>query len=100
MACRPSPAAGTSSTGLNHTSYVVEYTANPECMSHYTFSRVVRLNGSSQELTLAQLYERAQQDLSSPAVILEFSRDIIYQLVCPHCSEAETLLSSGWHGVL
>lgn len=77
--------------GLNHTSYVVEYTANPECMSHYTFSRVVRLNGSSQELTLAQLYERAQQDLSSPAVILEFSRDIIYQLVCPHCSEAETL---------
>ncbi len=77
--------------GLNHTSYVVEYTANPDCMSHYTFGRRVRLDERSQDLTLGRLHERAQQDLHSSMITLEFSRDIIHQLVCPHCSEVETL---------
>ena len=77
--------------GLNHTSYVVQYTANPECMSHYTFGRLIRLEERSQDLTLEQLRRRAQQDLCAQDVVLEFSRDIIHQLVCPHCSEAETM---------
>ena len=47
--------------GLNHTSYVVEYTANADCMSHYTFGRLTRLNERSCDLTLGQLRERARQ---------------------------------------
>jgi adenylyltransferase/sulfurtransferase len=49
--------------GLNHTSYRVEYTANPDCMSHYTLPRV----------------EECQ----------EFSRDIVHKLVCPKCGAEE-----------
>ena len=79
--------------GLNHTSYVVEYTANPDCMSHYTFGELVRLPERSNGLTLAELHERAQQDLQSSAATLEFSRDIIHQLVCPHCNDVETLFA-------
>lgn len=79
--------------GLNHTSYVVEYTANEDCMSHYTFERIVCLPESSHELTLEQLRRRAQQDLHSAAAVVEFSRDIIHQLVCPHCDAAETVFA-------
>ena len=51
--------------GLNHTSYVVAYTANADCMSHYTFGRVIRLKERSSDLTLEQLRERARRDLHS-----------------------------------
>src|SRR5580692_253098 len=77
--------------GLNHTSYVVEYTANADCMSHYTFGRVIRLKERSSDLTLEQLRERARQDLHSQDVTIEFSRDIIHQLVCPRCNAIEAL---------
>jgi hypothetical protein len=52
---------------------------------------VARLDERSNDLTLGRLHERAQQDLHSPMITVEFSRDIIHQLVCPHCSEVETL---------
>ncbi len=29
--------------GMNHSSYVVEYTENADCMSHYTLPRIVHL---------------------------------------------------------
>ena len=77
--------------GLNHTSYVVEYTSNPDCMSHYTFGRLIRLDERSGDLTLEQLCDRARHDLGSQDVTIEFSRDIIHQLVCPHCNAIESL---------
>lgn len=77
--------------GLNHSSYVVEYTANADCMSHYTFGRLIRLEERSGDLTLEQLRERARLDLHAEAVTVEFSRDIIHQLVCPHCNGVESL---------
>jgi molybdopterin/thiamine biosynthesis adenylyltransferase len=80
--------------GLNHTSYRVEYTENPDCMSHYTFSELVSLPCASPMTTLAQLLERARKDLESTAVILEFSRDIIHQLVCPGCGREEDVFSA------
>src|SRR5262249_35850123 len=75
--------------GLNHTSYRVEYTENPDCMSHYTFAEVVSLSEASRSLTLAQLLARAQSDLGSRDVVIEFSRDIVHKLVCPGCGEEE-----------
>ena len=77
--------------GVNHTSYVVEYTENPECLSHYTHENVVLLAERSAELTLEQLLQRARQDLGSREVTIEFSREVIHKLVCPRCGTAEEL---------
>jgi molybdopterin/thiamine biosynthesis adenylyltransferase len=75
--------------GLNHTSYVVEYTSNPDCMSHYTHERIVELPQRSSQLTLAQLLERGKQDLAADGATIEFSRDIIHKLVCSQCGAEE-----------
>src|SRR5580658_9549147 len=77
--------------GMNHSSYVVEYTENADCMSHYTLSQIVHLRESSDELTLAQLHERARSDLRSPDVVIEFSRDVVQKFVCPACNAEEEL---------
>lgn len=75
--------------GLNHTSYRVEYTVSPECMSHYTLPKLVELPESSSELTLSKLMERAARDFHSDNVTIEFSRDVIRRLVCPECCAAD-----------
>jgi sulfur-carrier protein adenylyltransferase/sulfurtransferase len=79
--------------GMNHTSYVVEYTQNADCMSHYTLPQIVRLEESSDELTLAALRERARQDLGTDVdisdVVIEFSRDVVQKFVCPACGAEE-----------
>src|SRR5216684_5504538 len=48
--------------GVNHTSYVVEYTENPDCMSHYTLENIVSLPRRSREMTLGGLLEQAKRD--------------------------------------
>jgi adenylyltransferase/sulfurtransferase len=75
--------------GLHHTSYVVDYTENPDCLSHYIFENVVQIPEPSNSLTLGQLLKRAAADLASDEVVLEFSRDIIWKLVCQNCGEEE-----------
>jgi molybdopterin/thiamine biosynthesis adenylyltransferase len=77
--------------GMNHSSYVVEYTANADCMSHYTLPRIVHLDESSADLTLEDLRRRAQSDLGSADVTIEFSRDLVQKLVCPSCREEEEI---------
>jgi molybdopterin/thiamine biosynthesis adenylyltransferase len=79
--------------GMQHTSYVVNYTENPECMSHYTLGNVVELPSRSGELTLAQLLDRARGDLGTEEVVIEFSRDIVYKLVCPGCGNEEEIFA-------
>ena len=74
--------------GLNHTSYTVEYTENPECMSHYTIPELVRLPESSAQWTVEQLWHRAQSDLKTEDVVLEFSRDLIWRLLFPRCGQS------------
>ena len=75
--------------GLNHTSYKVEYTANPDCLSHFTFDNVTELPQKSSQLTLEDLRQRGAADLRSSDVIVEFSRDIVRELECPYCGTAE-----------
>lgn len=77
--------------GLNHSSYRVEYTESPDCMSHYTLPEIVRLSESSDELTIEQLWSRAARDLRSENVAVEFSRDVIHKLVCPQCHREQEL---------
>jgi len=74
--------------GVHHTSYVVNYTENPDCLSHYILENVAQIPEASSSLTLEQLRKRASADLGGEAVI-EFSRDIIHKLVCPTCGAEE-----------
>ncbi|HET8890906.1 MAG TPA: ThiF family adenylyltransferase [Candidatus Angelobacter sp.] len=80
--------------GLNHTSYKVEYTENPDCMSHYTFGEVIRLREASRDLSLAQILDLARRDLGSQDVAIEFSRDVIHKLACPGCGAEEELFAA------
>lgn len=79
--------------GLNHTSYKVAYTENPDCMSHFTFEKVVDLPQQSSELTLEDLRQRGMADLQAPNVVVEFSRDIVHALECPGCGENEPIFA-------
>jgi adenylyltransferase/sulfurtransferase len=79
--------------GMNHTSYVVEYTGNPECLSHYVYDTVVRLPQTSGELTLAELHAHAVRELQSEDVVVEFSRDIVHKLVCSACGGEEEVFA-------
>jgi adenylyltransferase/sulfurtransferase len=77
--------------GLNHSSYKVDYTENAECMSHYSFERVVALQERSSEMTLGVLLARGLADLKASDAVVEFSREIIHRLVCPQCHAAEEM---------
>ncbi len=77
--------------GLNHSSYTVEYTENPDCMSHYTVPDIIHLPEASSEVTLVELLERARADTDSDDTVIEFSRDVIQKLVCPCCGEEEEM---------
>jgi molybdopterin/thiamine biosynthesis adenylyltransferase len=79
--------------GLNHTSYKVEYTANPDCMSHFTFASVTELARKSSEWTLEDLRRRGVEDLDAPDVVVEFTRDIVRELECPACGAKEEIFA-------
>jgi adenylyltransferase/sulfurtransferase len=79
--------------GLHHTSYKVDYTENPDCMSHYTLDRIVSLPQRSSDLSLGQLLERGRADLATQQAVVEFSRDIIHQLICPSCGRTEEVFA-------
>lgn len=77
--------------GLNHTSYVVEYTANTECMSHETYDNFATWKRKSSETTVHHLFEFAQNRLGAKEITLEFSREVIQKLVCPNCKQEEAV---------
>jgi adenylyltransferase/sulfurtransferase len=79
--------------GLNHTSYVVDYTENPDCSSHYTFESIISLPERSSGLTLEELRQRAAKDLADPGAVIEFSRDVISSLICPSCDRREDVFA-------
>jgi adenylyltransferase/sulfurtransferase len=79
--------------GLHHTSYRVDYTENPDCMSHYTLPEIIALPESSDDLTLDHLWRRAAKNLSSDQIVIEFSRDVIHKLTCPACNQEQEILA-------
>ena len=54
--------------GLNHSSYRVEYTANPDCMSHYTLERITECPERASQLTLADLWARGKRDITHRSI--------------------------------
>jgi molybdopterin/thiamine biosynthesis adenylyltransferase len=79
--------------GLNHTSYRVDYSENPDCMSHDTLQEIVKFPANSNEITLHQLWNRAKKDLNAGEVTIEFSRDILQKLSCPSCGQEEDVFA-------
>ena len=79
--------------GLNHTSYKVAYTANPDCMSHFTYESVTELARKSSEWTLEDLRRRGVEDLDAPDVVVEFTRDIVRELECPACGAKQEIFA-------
>jgi hypothetical protein len=79
--------------GLNHTSYKVEYTANPDCMSHFTYERVTELPRRSSDWTLQDFWRYGAQELGAENVVVEFSRDIVHELECPQCETKEEIFA-------
>ena len=79
--------------GLNHTSYVVQYTENPRCLSHYTLDRISEIPQSSSDITLDDLLQLARADLGEQKVAIEFSREIIRALECPNCHTVEEVFA-------
>lgn len=74
--------------GMNHTSYVVEYTPREDCFSHEVYGDVSSWPKPSEKTTLAELYAYAQTELGAAEVVLDFSRDIIQSLRCPRCGNS------------
>ncbi len=73
--------------GLHHTSYVVDYTENPDCRSYVLSGDMVEYPGASARTTLADLFGFARERLGGDGpVVLEFSRDVI-SLRCTRCGE-------------
>ena len=79
--------------GLNHTSYTVEYTENPDCLSHETYANLQRLDRSADDTTAEYLLDFARAELGTEQVQLEFSRDVIHKLTCPECGATEDLFA-------
>ncbi|PTX98886.1 molybdopterin biosynthesis protein MoeB [Spartobacteria bacterium LR76] len=80
--------------GLHHTSYVVEYTENPDCLSHEVYEEVMIFPGRSDETTLAALLDFGRERLGAESgVVVEFSRDVIRELRCPRCGVADEVFA-------
>ena len=79
--------------GLNHTSYLVEYTENEACLSHETFEEIAPWAKPSAETPIEELLGFARTQLRSPEVVIEFSREVIHKLVCPRCHTEEELFA-------
>jgi molybdopterin/thiamine biosynthesis adenylyltransferase len=79
--------------GLNHSSYTFDYTANLDCMSHYTLAVIVRLPEASGDMKLRDLWLRAKSDLQAEDVVIEFSRDVIEKFVCPACKQEQSVFA-------
>jgi molybdopterin/thiamine biosynthesis adenylyltransferase len=81
--------------GLNHSSYVVEYTENENCLSHETFVRMEEFPRTSDSASLRDLYAFARERLGADTELsVEFSRDVIWQLICPICHHAEEFFTA------
>jgi adenylyltransferase/sulfurtransferase len=74
--------------GMNHTSYVVEYTPHDDCLSHEVYDHTSLWLKPSAQTTVAELHASAQRELATTEVSLDFSRDVIQALKCPKCGHS------------
>ncbi|MBN4049918.1 ThiF family adenylyltransferase [bacterium AH-315-M10] len=78
--------------GLGHSSYVVRYQRNPDCLSHDPLPELLAV-GSAATTSAADLLELAADRLGGSAT-LQFSRELAASLDCPDCGDQESVLCS------
>lgn len=62
-------------------SYIVEYTKNTECPSHYTFDNIFKLNKSFQSATLMDVIDYGRNYFQENNFQIEFNNEVVYELV-------------------
>jgi len=85
--------AGLTINGQSGEVYSVSYPRKEDCLAHETLGEMIELPGRSSDITLGGLLARAREDIGPDATI-ELSREVIRQLECPKCGEAETVFVS------
>jgi adenylyltransferase/sulfurtransferase len=66
----------------------VQYKRRDDCIAHDSFEQVLPLNCGVNDVTLAELLDRAETRLGKGAT-LELSRDVVTKLTCPMCNTTE-----------
>lgn len=79
--------------GLLLTMHRATLSRDPECPYHTPYQDVVELDRRASEVTAGDLLARAEEDLSSPA-ILELGRDFLLWFDCPRCGRQEVVNAS------
>lgn len=77
--------------GLTHDSFIVEYQKKPDCMSHDAYGPAEKMPWSAEKTTLAEVLEKARQDLGENAVV-DFDRDIASLASCA-CGQKKPLFA-------
>lgn len=77
--------------GMNHSSYVVEYTPHDDCLSHEVYENIIPWTKPSDKTTLDELHAHACKELGTDEVSLDFSRDVLQYFNCPKCSHSQDI---------
>lgn len=79
--------------GATADSYLVGYQRKPDCASHDTLSEIIEIEGTSDEITFADLLARAR-DVLGENVTIDLGRDVARQLVCTTCKRVDLVYRS------
>jgi sulfur-carrier protein adenylyltransferase/sulfurtransferase len=74
--------------GMWHDFNRVQYKRRDDCTAHDCFGTIVPLHLGVNDITLAELLDRAETKLGA-GVTLELSRDVVTRLTCPVCDQTE-----------
>jgi molybdopterin/thiamine biosynthesis adenylyltransferase len=74
--------------GMTYDTYIVSYQTNPDCLSHETYEKVIRLDRSAHRTTVREMLDIVRSHLGSEAV-LEFNHEILIKFSCASCQNSE-----------
>lgn len=77
--------------GAKHSSYVISYLKNPDCVWHDSSCPVAAMYDLDSETTFQMIWDRASKQIG-PLDAIDFSREIVDRLDCPSCRHAEKVL--------
>jgi adenylyltransferase/sulfurtransferase len=76
--------------GISGDSYLVEYQAKEDCLSHEKIDKLITIDAGTTDVTAGYLLAEARQILG-PDATLELARDVLKSLDCPNCGESESV---------
>lgn len=67
--------------GVTNDSYIVEYQRKTDCMSHYTFGKIIQTDLNFHKTKLEALFLKAKSLLKSNKIKLHLNNEIVYSLI-------------------